>query len=313
MSRALTILLCAILTTAWCGAEGPAFDAASVKIAGQETPRSLFVTGGPGTNDAGRFHAQRVPMGELLARAFDVGEDQIRGPKWLTDPGQLHYNIDATMPPATTKKQFETMLQNLLIERFHLVVRHEIRDFLGYALVVDKGGPKFKVVTPDPHPVAMTTEASMRGRQGDDGFPVMHGPQTSTFVTGGLERAKYNERTMAEFVADLPSIIGWSQGRSPLDGWPRVIDKTGLTGKYTFILEYHSGVQQSLAGSLPGFAGAGAAGRGADSSAPAASDPGGPNIFTAIQKQLGLRLEKTADIPLGVIVVESVDKTPTEN
>lgn len=153
----------------------------------------------------------------------------------------------------------------------------------------------------------------MRGRQGDDGFPIMHGPQTFSMITGGLERTKYSERTMAEFVLNLPSLIGLSQGRSPLDGYPRVIDKTGLTGRYTFILEYHSGIQQSLAGSLPRFAGAGAAGGDVQSSAPAASDPGGPNIFTAIQKQLGLRLEKTADVPLGVITVESVDKTPTAN
>ena len=42
-------------------------------------------------------------------------------------------------------------------------------------------------------------------------------------------------------------------------------------------------------------------------------DGGLPNIFTAIQKQLGLRLNKTADVPMDVIVVESVDKVPTEN
>jgi uncharacterized protein (TIGR03435 family) len=47
---------------------------------------------------------------------------------------------------------------------------------------------------------------------------------------------------------------------------------------------------------------------------PAASDPSGAtDIVTAIRKQLGLRLDKIADVPLDVIIVDSVDKTPTEN
>ena len=52
-----------------------------------------------------------------------------------------------------------------------------------------------------------------------------------------------------------------------------------------------------------------------NSSRSTASDPDGglPNIFVAIQKQLGLRLDKAADIPLDMIVVDSVDKVPTEN
>jgi uncharacterized protein (TIGR03435 family) len=51
----------------------------------------------------------------------------------------------------------------------------------------------------------------------------------------------------------------------------------------------------------------------ANGAPPAPSDPGGggPNIFAAIQKQLGLRLDKTADVPLDMIVIESVDKVPT--
>ena len=46
-----------------------------------------------------------------------------------------------------------------------------------------------------------------------------------------------------------------------------------------------------------------------------AGEPNGglPDIFTAIQKQLGLRLDKVADVPLEVIVVDSVDKLPTAN
>jgi uncharacterized protein (TIGR03435 family) len=92
---------------------------------------------------------------------------------------------------------------------------------------------------------------------------------------------------------------------------PRVVDKTGLTGKYTFILEYSSEAGAGLRMAMPSQGPADAPPAGPA----AADDPGGgaPNIIVAIQKQLGLRLDKTADIPLEVIVVDSVDKTPTEN
>jgi uncharacterized protein (TIGR03435 family) len=47
--------------------------------------------------------------------------------------------------------------------------------------------------------------------------------------------------------------------------------------------------------------------------APSEPDGGGPDIFAAIQKQLGLRLDKMPGVPVDIIVVDSVDKTPTED
>jgi len=73
----------------------------------------------------------------------------------------------------------------------------------------------------------------------------------------------------------------------------RVTDKTGLTGKYSYTLEF----------ACEGCRGPGAAEPPADLA----------TIFVAIEKQLGLKLEKTKDIPLDVIVVDHVDKTPTGN
>jgi uncharacterized protein (TIGR03435 family) len=78
-----------------------------------------------------------------------------------------------------------------------------------------------------------------------------------------------------------------------------VVDKTGLAARYTFILEYYSEGDAAWVSRLSGNSGAG--------------DPGSglPTIFVAIQKQLGLRLDKIANVPLDMIVVESVDKVPT--
>ena len=95
---------------------------------------------------------------------------------------------------------------------------------------------------------------------------------------------------MAEFVSSLGFLIGSSQGKSVLDRYtqPRVIDKTGLRGKYTFILEYYNATAANLMAQFAAEKGI--------ALPPGASDPddGGPR-FTAIQKQLGLRLNKTAD------------------
>jgi len=117
---------------------------------------------------------------------------------------------------------------------------------------------------------------------------------------------------MAEFVSNLGYVIGSSMGKPVTQGYPqpRVVDKTGLAGKYTFILEYSTEAGQAMSLQMAGL------GRDAATAPPAtASDPGGgaPNIIVAIQKQLGLRLDKTADIPLPVIIVDKLDKTPTEN
>jgi uncharacterized protein (TIGR03435 family) len=130
-------------------ADGPTFDAASVKLTGPEIQQPYTITGGPGTSDPGRFRAPRIPLLNLVSRAFAVSTDQIAGPAWLRDVASANnFTVVATMAADTTKEQFEKMLQNLLIERFHLVFQHETRRFPGYELVVDKGGPKFKEVAP---------------------------------------------------------------------------------------------------------------------------------------------------------------------
>ena len=292
-------------------AEGPTFDVASVKLFNPELKPPWVVTGGPGTSDPSRFRVPRIGMALLLARAFNVSADQIAGPAWLRDVSDNNYTVIATMPPDTTKEQFQKMLQNLLAERFHLVFHRDTRNFPGYALVVDKGGPNFKEVTPAP---AADSDAARDPRPmtiGADGFPDLPGPRTLSQIRGGDVRAKYQERTMSEVVSDLGFPIGASLGKSWIDGYPqpRVIDKTGLTEKYTLFLEYYSEANAALARQFPGRADSDAA----NGSPPAPSDPGGggPNIFAAIQKQLGLRLDKTADVPLDIIVVESVDKVPT--
>jgi uncharacterized protein (TIGR03435 family) len=76
----------------------------------------------------------------------------------------------------------------------------------------------------------------------------------------------------------------------PVAPMPRVIDKTGLNAVYEFTLNFEG---TYMAGYLPSV--------------------GGPNLFAALEKQLGLKLVKVKDVPVDVIVVDQVDKVPTEN
>ena len=73
---------------------------------------------------------------------------------------------------------------------------------------------------------------------------------------------------------------------------PRVVDKTGLLGKYTFSLDF----------TPPGFM--------LSPDRPAADLP---DLFVALREKLGLRLNKTEGVPVDVIVVDSVDKIPAAN
>src|SRR5262245_43490541 len=73
--------------------------------------------------------------------AFKVKMDQIEGPSWLETEC---FNISAKIPAGAPRDQLPAMLQALLTERFSLRAHKVDRPRSGYALVVDKGGPKVK-------------------------------------------------------------------------------------------------------------------------------------------------------------------------
>jgi uncharacterized protein (TIGR03435 family) len=121
-----------------------------------------------------------------------------------------------------------------------------------------------------------------------------------------------NRLTMAQFADNLGVMVNESNGAGPMDAEPRVIDKTGLTGKYEFKLEF--------AGSVPMPASVAAvvaaARRGqqpADASGASDMGSGGPTLFTALEKQLGLKLVKGKRVGVDVLVIDHVDKVPTGN
>jgi uncharacterized protein (TIGR03435 family) len=109
------------------------------------------------------------------------------------------------------------------------------------------------------------------------------------------------------FCRGLGAAINLSNG-TPIGGpQARVIDKTGLTGTYEFTLEFAGSMRS------PGMMPSAAAGGEPGVSLASDLDDGVPDIFTAVEKQLGLKLVKVRDISVEVLIVDNADKVPTEN
>jgi uncharacterized protein (TIGR03435 family) len=95
--------------------------------------------------DPGRIALNGDPLKVILMEAFKVKMDQIVGPSWLDADC---FSIVAKMPEGATRDQLPAMLQALLVERFKLAIHKETHLRAGYALIVDKNGPKFKESDP---------------------------------------------------------------------------------------------------------------------------------------------------------------------
>ena len=284
----------------------PEFDVASVKLADPNTARRM--RGGPGTNDPGRISFERVTLADLLEQAYNVRSDQIRGPAWLRDYATSAYAVAAVVPPGASQEQFRLMLQNLLAERFHLRLHHETQNRDGYELVVAAGGHKLRQWAPvrDGEPDIRGTDSYLPDF--DKGFPTL--PANAQLPVGfavpdpsGTTVWTSFRGAMTDFCRALERMIILARGASPGSPQPRVADKTNLIGVYEVRLKF-----ASFAGSpRPPLVEE-------DAGLDMASDPSGaPNIFTALEKQVGLKAQRTDSMSVDVLVVDKADKIPTEN
>src|ERR1035438_2735939 len=226
----------------------PKFDVASVKRADQCAFDSSV--------DPGTVVLKGFPLKAVLTEAFKVKTDQIVGPSWLDEDC---FEIVAKMPEAAARDQIPAMLQALLAERFKLAAHKEDRPSAGYALVVDKNGPKFK--ESDPNSNLMGAHAGQLFIGAAPGYSALKGSMTT-----------------ASFAHSLSLKLNGP-----------VQDLTGLKGKYDIDLSW----APDPAFERPGpYAAASAAAR-ANSADGGADLPAAPtaDLFTAIRESLGLRLE----------------------
>ena len=116
--------------------DAPVFETASVR-------RSAHLAGpdfrGPIVMRPGRLSARNVTLGELIAIAWRVERWQVLGgPGWL---GSDEFDVEAKAGDSAAS-DLALMLRTLLAQRFHLLVRSEIKEFRGYALIVNGRGPR---------------------------------------------------------------------------------------------------------------------------------------------------------------------------
>jgi uncharacterized protein (TIGR03435 family) len=221
----------------------PAFEVASIRrnLSGDLNTR-LNISGG-------RFTATNASLKTLIRNAYEILSFQLAGgPRWLdTDM----YDIVATTAGGEriSADQLKLLLQNLLADRFQLKVHWETRETSVYALVLMKGGPKFRESSGEREPSINTQKGPGKAQMNGIGEPI-------SILAGNL---------------------GNQLGRI-------VLDKTGLPGVYDWMLEWDP-----------------------DQTAESTR----PSLFTALQQQLGLRLEAQRG-PMETLVIDSVQR-PAEN
>jgi uncharacterized protein (TIGR03435 family) len=254
------------------------FEVASVKPAHPLAGTARFsMSGGPGTGDPGRISFTNIMLKRVLLSAYDIKPWQISGPDWLD---YLRFDITARIPEGATRAQFQVMLRNLLVDRFRMAVHRETREVSIYALVVAKNGPKLKLAANDSETAAPTPDeqlAIMKREEGSDGFPALSLGASGLVIETRNGRGRVTaRRTVLSKFADL---LAGQLGRP-------VIDRTGLSGTYDFVLYF---APEGMSANT--------------------TDPG---IFGALHEQLGLRLEARKG-PVEMIVVDHAEPVPTEN
>ncbi len=257
-------------------AQAPTFEVASVKhlAADSGQPGSNLIRGGPGTEDPGRIFFASATLKRLLMAAYGVEVDQIAGPGWLDSE---RYAVDAKLPPGTSREQLRQMLQALIMERFHAALHHETRVTTGYELTVSRHGAKLTPADPNAPPQPPP------------------GRYTTVRTETGTTRLTFHAFSIANLAAVLGMPLGGLAGNRVASA--PVADHTGLTGKCDFTLEF------------AGYMGPGGA---FPSSGPDSPATTGPNLFDALETQLGLRLAEKK-VPRDVIVVDAIEKTPAAN
>ena len=276
----------------------PKYEVATIKPSSEEDGRIRMMM----TPDGAEFNGIQMQM--LLQQAFGVERDRIFGaPDWARSK---RFDIATKVAPEDAPKldnlkmeQRRAMLLPLLEERFALKYHHESRELPMYSLVIAKSGPKLKEstvpVTPPPGAPAASdgrvTPDRPGGPEGLGGPPRDRGgnPGMMRMGPGGIDAQGGGMQFLAHALSALV-------GRS-------VVDKTGLTGNYDYSLHWTPD-ESSTPRVGPG-------GTLAPPQEDAPVDPNGTTLFTALDEQLGLKLQSEKG-KVDVIVIDHID-LPTEN
>lgn len=271
----------------------PSFEVASVKkhAADDDGGRGMRVS--MGGRDVSQFQASNVTAKMLVATAYNVKEFQISGgPSWIDSE---HWDINAKvedslaeqlqkLPRQQQQAQQALMIRSLLLDRFALQVTRSTKEGNVLALVIAKGGPKLKQAPP-PDPQAGPAAPSAPPAPGQP-FTARPG-QTMMMMNNGLAVLASNGVPISNLVNMLSLQLG-----------QQVADQTGLKGTYQYTLQFTP--QGGGLGGMPPPPGS-----------DASSDNNTASIFTALQEQLGLKLESTKG-QIDTITIDRIEQ-PSEN
>ena len=270
----LTVRRALAIAFAVCGAtslfaQTYTFEAASIKPARPDNPPGQGMSRAPG----GRFNAVNAPLRFLIMYAYQLQSHQLVGaPEWSANE---RFDIVAKMegdPPSIVTSgtdPFRLAMRSLLVDRFGLVAHPETRELDIYALTMARpGGQPGRGLKQSPEDCA--TMAARARAAGPTPAPTPDGQPP--FICGsslGRGRIRFAGYPLSLFASGLSPNLGRA-----------VVDRTGLTGNWAFELTY----------------------------APEPSpDSDAPGLFTAIQEQLGLKLESTKG-PVDVLVIDRVER-----
>jgi len=237
----------------------PGFEVATIKPSDPARPGKLFTVRGQ------EVITINTTLSDLITMAYDLHLRQVTGgPAWLESD---KYDITGKpeVPGQPNVAQIKIMLQKLLADRFQLKFHREKKELGVYAITVVKTGAKITKSQADPN-----------------SLPAL-------FFGRGAPGTTFNVRNAT--IAEVASVLQGSVLDKP------VVDQSGLTEKYDFLLKFTPDP-----GQMAGFGGP---------PPPAAADSldAPPDILTAFQQQLGLKLENTK-AQVDVVVIDRVEKPP---
>jgi uncharacterized protein (TIGR03435 family) len=237
----------------------------------------------------GRVTVTNMPARGLVTFAYQLGQWQlIGGPSWLADDrfditAKIEGNPEWEGPGSGRPDPIQVAMRKLLSERFKLKLHTEKRDLDAYALVMVKPGAPGPALKPSPTDCKALVEQLRQGKQPPGGPPPTDGIMPCS-IMGRIGQISFDGFPMSQAATML---VGQA-------GRP-VIDRTNLTGNWQFVMKF---AQERPQGLPPGPE--------ADKIAEAAANPDAPSFFTALQEQLGLKLESTK-APFEVTVIDAAE------
>ena len=250
---------------------GPTFDVVSIKRVTDIRDRRSI-----GEQPGGRFVVSGMAIAPVIRTAYPADiSDLIGAPDWVTSEV---YDLTAQAGREVSREQMEAMLRAMLAERFKLAVHYETQERPVYAMVLARAdgrlGPGLRRSELDCDAIQAARRAGSK-----ETLPAtaLGGPPCGMSMRGavGMEVLMGGRPLSA-----LASSFGTGLGRV-------VVDKTGLTGNYEVKLSYMDKPKADASPDAP------------------------PDLFTALQEQLGLKLEPDR-APLKVLVIDRIER-PAEN